>query len=61
MNLNDIKSRWNVVKGRLKAQYCNLTDEDLTLYIGKEGDLIGRLQNKLGKTKADIIKLIAEV
>jgi hypothetical protein len=37
-----------------------LTDDDLTLYPGKEGDLMGRLQRKLGMTKADILKIIGE-
>jgi hypothetical protein len=56
----DISNRWNVVKCRLKQQYHMLTEEDLTLYLGREGDLIGRLQHKLGKTKADILKIIGE-
>jgi uncharacterized protein YjbJ (UPF0337 family) len=56
----DIRYRWNEVKLRLKQTYGMLTDDDLVLYLGKEGDLIGRLQRKLGKTKADIIKIIGE-
>ena len=60
MLIMDVKSRWNDVKVRLKQKYEMLTDEDLILSIGKEGDLIGRLQRKLGKTKADILKIIGE-
>jgi hypothetical protein len=60
MNVKDIKSRWNEVRSHLKQKYRMLTDEDLILYLGHEGDLIGRLQRKLGKTKADIIKIIGE-
>jgi uncharacterized protein YjbJ (UPF0337 family) len=60
MMILDIRSRWNEVKGRLKQQYDMLTDDDLTLRFGQEGDLMGRLQKKLGKTKADILKLIGE-
>jgi uncharacterized protein YjbJ (UPF0337 family) len=56
----DIRSRWNEVKGRLKQQYEMLTDEDLTLRFGHEGDLMGKLQKKLGKSKADILKIIGE-
>jgi|GEM_PF-1843370 len=55
-----IKSRWNEVKERLKQQYNMLSDDDLALTFGHEGDLIGRLQRKLGKTKADILRIIAE-
>lgn len=60
MNIADIRNRWNQVRGRLKQRYCVLTDEDLVLYLGREGDLMVRLQKKLGKTKADILKIIGE-
>lgn len=60
MNILDIKRRWSEVRGRLKQKYGVLSDDDLTLYIGKEGDLMNRLQEKLGKSKADILKLIGE-
>jgi uncharacterized protein YjbJ (UPF0337 family) len=61
MNIMDIKNRWNEVKGHLKRRYQWLTDEDLTLYLGHEGDLLGRLQQKLGMTKADVLRIIGEV
>jgi uncharacterized protein YjbJ (UPF0337 family) len=60
MRILDIKSRWNEVKGRLKQQYKMLSDDDLALRFGHEGALIGRLQKKLGKTKADILRIIGE-
>jgi hypothetical protein len=60
MNIMDIRTRWNEVKMHLKSRYNSLTDEDLVLYLGRESDLIERLQHKLGKTKADILKIIGE-
>lgn len=60
MVIPDIRSRWNEVKGRLKEQYQVLSDDDLALRFGQEGNLLGRLQKKLGKTKADILRIIAE-
>jgi hypothetical protein len=56
----DIRHRWDEVRANLRKRYRILTDEDLVLYLGKEGDLLGRLQFKLGKTKADILKIIGE-
>jgi uncharacterized protein YjbJ (UPF0337 family) len=38
-----------------------LTDSDLLLVEGKQDELLGRLQVKLGKTKAELNKLIAEL
>jgi uncharacterized protein YjbJ (UPF0337 family) len=60
MAIANIKSRWNEVKGHLKQQYQMLSDDDLAFRFGQEGALIVRLQKKLGKTKADILRMIAE-
>ena len=49
-----IKGNWNQIKGSLKQKYGDLNDDDLTYVEGKEDELIGRLQNKLGKTKQEI-------
>jgi hypothetical protein len=56
----DISSRWKEVKAYLKQKYAMLNEDDLTLNPGKEGDLMTRLQHKLGKTKADILKILGE-
>ena len=55
-----IKGNWNEVAGKLKQQYVNLTDDDLLYNEGKEEELFGRLQKKLGKTKEEIHKLFAK-
>ncbi|NEM98296.1 CsbD family protein [Pontibacter burrus] len=52
---------WDDVKGQLKQNYAELTDEDLMYAEGKEDELFGRLQIKLGKTKEDIVKLIDNI
>jgi uncharacterized protein YjbJ (UPF0337 family) len=48
------KGDWNEVKGKLKQKYAQLTDDDLTFAEGKDEELLGRLQQKLGKTKEDL-------
>ncbi|MEK6476176.1 CsbD family protein [Catalinimonas sp. 4WD22] len=53
-----IKGRWNEVKGKLKQDYGELTDEDLTYAEGKEDELLGRLQKKTGKSKDELRKKI---
>jgi len=55
-----IKGAWNEVKGKLKQKYGELTDDDLVFAEGKEDELYGRLQKKLGKTKEELRKEIAE-
>ena len=49
-----IKGNWNQLKGKAKQEYGDLTDDDVTYVEGQEDELIGRLQEKLGKTKDEI-------
>ena len=49
-----IKGNWNELKGKVKQQYANLTDDDLLYEEGKEDELLGRIQKKTGKTKEEL-------
>jgi uncharacterized protein YjbJ (UPF0337 family) len=57
----NMKGDWNDIKGKLKAQYGQLTDEDLTYAEGQGDQLVGRLQDKLGKGKAEITKMLNDM
>jgi uncharacterized protein YjbJ (UPF0337 family) len=61
MNKLTFKGEWNEVKGKLKQKYAQLTDDDLTFVEGKDDELLGRLQTKLGKAKDEIRKFIADL
>ena len=61
MNMLGIKGNWNEIAGKLKQQYANLTDDDLLFKEGKEEELLGRLQQKLGTTKEELRKIIAKI
>ena len=54
MTTLELKGNWNEVKGKLKQKYSQLTDDDLTFVEGKDDELFGRLQKKLGRTKEDL-------
>lgn len=54
MNKLTWKGRWNELKGKVKQQYGELTDDDLTYVEGKEDELLGRLQQRTGKTKDEV-------
>jgi uncharacterized protein YjbJ (UPF0337 family) len=60
MNLQ-LKGNWNEVKGKLKQKYGQLTDDDLTFAEGKEDELLGRLQKRLGKTRDELRAEIEEM
>ena len=61
MNNLKIKGAWNEVAGKFKQQYANLTDDDLLFKEGKEDELLGRLQKKIGKSKEEIRNLIEKI
>ena len=61
MNKLTIEGNWNEIKGKLKQKYGDLTDNDLTFAKGKEEELYGRLQKKLGKTKEEIQREIESI
>ena len=61
MNKLTIEGNWNEIKGKLKQKYGELTDDDLTFAKGKEDEMYGRLQKKLGKTKDEVKKEIADL
>ncbi|MCX6220884.1 MAG: general stress protein CsbD [Bacteroidia bacterium] len=54
-NLTELKGNWNQTKGKLKQKFVMLTEE------GKQDEMLGKLQVKLGKTKEEIHKLISEL
>ncbi len=56
-----IKGNWNEIAGKLKQTYANLTDDDLLFVEGKEEELLGRLQKKLGKSKETVHYIIAKL
>jgi uncharacterized protein YjbJ (UPF0337 family) len=58
MTTMQLKGNWNEMKGKLKQKYADLTDDDLTFVEGKEDELLGRMQQRLGKSKDDLRKEI---
>ena len=60
-NFTELKGNWAAIKGKLKQQYTLLTDDDLLLIEGKQDELLGRLQVKLGKTKEEVRALISSL
>lgn len=58
MNRLELKGKWNQIKGSLKKTYGDLTDDDLTYIEGEEDKLLGRLQEKTGKSKEELTREI---
>lgn len=56
-----IRGNWNQIKGKLKEEYGELTDNDLVYREGKEDQLLGRIQEKTGKSKQEIKDFIDSI
>ena len=60
MNEAEYKARgnWNELKGKIKQQNGDLTDDDLTYEEGRQDEWLGRLQQKTGRAKGELKKWI---
>jgi uncharacterized protein YjbJ (UPF0337 family) len=58
-NTTELKGNWNEQKGKLKQRFAVLTDNDLMFEEGRQDEMFGKLQKRLGKTKEELHKIIA--
>ena len=56
MDKLEFKGKWNEWKGKIKQANAKLTDNDLQYEEGKDDETLGRIQQKLGKTRDETIK-----
>lgn len=57
-NPYEITGNWGKQSTQLKQQYSQLTDEDLKFEPGKEDELLGRIGNRLNKSRDEVIDII---
>jgi uncharacterized protein YjbJ (UPF0337 family) len=55
MDKLELKGKWNEIKGKVKQAHGDLSDDDLRYEEGKDDELLGRLQQKLGKSREELI------
>lgn len=56
MDRDRIEGNWRELKGKIKAQWGDLTDDDLDRIDGRREELLGTLQKRYGKSKDDYRK-----
>ncbi|MBD3375450.1 CsbD family protein [candidate division KSB1 bacterium] len=61
MDKLQFKGKWSEVKGRLKQKYGSLSDDDLAYEEGREEELVGRIQQRLGKTRDEVVREIKSI
>ena len=52
------QGKWKEIKGKVKQAYGDLTDDDLTYVEGKDDEMLGKLQQKTGKGREELVKWI---
>jgi uncharacterized protein YjbJ (UPF0337 family) len=60
MNTDIIKGKWKQLTGRIKQQWGDLTDNDLTVAEGDREYLAGKIQERYGVAREVAHRQIAE-
>ncbi len=60
MNKEEMKGKWNQLKGEVKKQWGKLTDDDLARIEGNRDILVGKIQELYGKTKEEAEREVDE-
>jgi uncharacterized protein YjbJ (UPF0337 family) len=51
MNRDHLGGQWKQLKGKVKARWSKLTDDELGVITGKNDELIGKIAEKHGYAK----------
>lgn len=58
MDKLQVKGGWNELKGKIKQAYGDLTDDDLVREEGRDDEMLGKIQQKTGKSRDELVKWI---
>lgn len=57
---NLLSAKWNQIKGEIKQQWGDLTDDEIDRARGNRDELVGILQEKYGKSEAQAEREVDE-
>ena len=55
MDTKIFDGNWKQIQGKLKQNYADLVEDPKLFEEGKEEELLGRLETKLGKTRDEVV------
>jgi uncharacterized protein YjbJ (UPF0337 family) len=61
MNETEESGNRNLQKGELKQKFAILTENDQLFHEGEKQKIVGKQQIRLGKTKEELQKIIADL
>lgn len=53
MNWDQIEGKWQQYKGKAKEAWGDMTDDDFDRIAGKRDQMVGYLQERLGKARSE--------
>jgi len=53
MNRETLRGNWNQLKGRVRRQWGKLTDDELDVIQGDQEILIGKIQERYGRSREE--------
>ncbi|BAU48845.1 hypothetical protein SVA_2295 [Sulfurifustis variabilis] len=60
MNWDQIKGNWMQVKGKVKAKWGDLTDDEITQIDGRREELVGRIQKAYGVGREEAERQVSD-
>jgi len=60
MNADQLKGKWKEMTGSVKAQWGDLTDDDVAEAGGEREKLAGKIQQRYGKSKEEAEREVDE-
>lgn len=61
MDRDVIEGKWTEIKGQLREAYGDLTDDDVEEAKGNREQMEGVLQQKLGKSKDEVLETVNRI
>jgi uncharacterized protein YjbJ (UPF0337 family) len=60
MNRDTMEGKWKQLKGKIKAAWGELTDDEVTNVEGHRDQLVGKIQEKYGQSKEAIERQLSQ-
>ncbi len=60
MNSDQLQGKWKQMKGSVKERWGKLTDDDIDIIMGRNDQLVGKIQEKYGIAKEEAQRQVDE-
>ena len=60
MNTDQIEGNWKQMKGKVREEWGDLTDDDMDVVAGKRDQLIGKIQERYGVARDEAEKQVKQ-